>query len=147
MMLAVASTVLSAFGTVMAARERAAAQQFESEQKKRESEMYRIAGAQAETDRREHLTSSLETIMTIRAGRGVGQGSPTARAAYNEIIEDESQDIRVERLNYLSRAEESMLASRMLRRQARGTMLSGYVGALADITGGGARMYGMSKKA
>jgi hypothetical protein len=141
---AIASAVIgggtSAIGSIMAGRERAGAQLFEAEERRRQEELYRIAGAQAETRRREQLTSSLETIMAIRAGRGVGQASPTGRAAFEEIIEDESRDVRAERINYLSRAEESRLASQMLRRQSRMSLLSGYFGAVGDVASTGYRI-------
>jgi hypothetical protein len=142
--LAIGSAVIggatSAVGSVMGGRERARAQAFESEEARRRSDEFRIAGAQAETRRREQLTSSLETIMAIRAGRGVGEGSPTALASTGGIVEDESRDVRTERLNYLTRSEQQRLASDMLRRQSRMSLLSGYFSALGDIAGTGFRI-------
>lgn len=134
---AVAGGGLAAVGHAMAGRERSMAQSFESQEKARQSQQFQIAGAQAEARRREHLTSSLETIQAIRAGRGVGMGSPTGMAALEEITSDESRDIRSERLNYLTRAEESNMASRMLKRQSRMSLIAGYVGAGADIASTG----------
>lgn len=130
---AVVGGTTKAFGSVMAGQERAAAQKFEAQQAERESEIHRIAGAQAETRRREHLTSSLETIMAIRAGRGVGEASPTALAAGGEIISDESRDIRGERLTHLSRADQERMKAQMLRRQSKMSLLSGYIGAVGDV--------------
>lgn len=133
---AVAGTGLAAAGHVMAGREQSMAASFESQQKDRQEQEFKIAAAQTEARRREHLTSSLETIQSIRAGRGVGEGSPTAMASFNEIISDESRDIRTERLNYLSKAEQARLASQMSKRQAKMSLLSGYMSAGADVAGG-----------
>ena len=124
----------------MEGRERSRAQAFESQQRTRQEQQFRIAGAQAEADRRDRLTSSLETIAAIRAGRGVGEGSPTGLASLEEIASDESRDIRAERLNYLTRAEESRLASRMTRRQSGMSLISGYLSGAADIASTGYRI-------
>jgi hypothetical protein len=148
--LAVASAVvgggLSAAGKFMEGRERATAQRFESEQHARIAQENRIAADQTEARRRDQLTSSLGTIMAIRAGRGVGEASPTALAGMNEVIEDETRDMRTERLNYLTRAEQSRLASQMSRRQSRGSLLSSYIGAGAEIASTGYRVYDARRK-
>ena len=142
--LAIASAIIgggsAALGQVMQGRERSMAQRFDSEQKQREAEMYRLSGAQAETKRREHLTSSIETIMAIRSGRGVGEASPTGMGSINEIIEDESRDMRTERINYLTREEQANLASRMAMRQARGSLLAGYLGGVSEVASTGFRI-------
>lgn len=140
--LAIGGSLLSAGGKVMAGREQAMAAQFESQQKDREGEELRIAAAQTEARRREHLTSSLETIMSIRAGRGVGEGSPTAMASLEEITSDESRDIRTERYNYLSRIEQTRLASQMSRRKAKMSLIGGYIGAGSDLLSTGAAIAG-----
>lgn len=134
---AIAGGAMSATGNFMAGREKSMAANFEATQRSHQEQEYKIAAAQTEARRREHLTSSLETIASIRAGRGVGEGSPTALASYDEIIGDESRDIRVERLNYLSKAEQSTLASRMSHRQAKMSLISGYLSAGADLAGTG----------
>jgi len=137
---AVGGGALGAAGKVMAGREQSRAAMFESQQKDREAEELKIAAAQTEARRREHLTSSLETIASIRAGRGVGEGSPTAMASYEEIISDESRDIRTERYNYLSRIEQNRLASQMSKRKARMSLLSGYIDAGAGLLDTGSRI-------
>lgn len=133
---------LAATGKIMAGREGARAAMFESQQKDREGEELKIAAAQVEARRREHLTSSLETIEAIRAGRGVGAGSPTAMASYDEIISDEMRDVRTERYNYLSRVEQTRLASSMSRRKAKMSLIGGYVGAGADLATTGSKIAG-----
>lgn len=132
---AVAGGTLSAAGSVMAGREKSRAEMFNSQQKTREAQEYKIAAAQVEARRREALTSSLETIQSIRAGRGVGEGSPTAMAMFDEIISDESRDIRTERLNYLTRAEQARMASKMSKKQSKMSLIGGYMQAGADIAG------------
>lgn len=131
---------ISAAGQVMAGREQSRAAMFEAQQKDREGEELKIAAAQTEARRRENLTSSLETIMSIRAGRGVGEGSPTGMASLEEITSDESRDIRTERYNYLSRGEQTRLAASMSRRRARMSLLAGYMGAGATLADTGSRI-------
>jgi len=75
-----AGTAASAGSQMMAAGERSASAQFESEQYQRQAEAAKTASMQEETARRRDLNSNLQTIMAIRAGRGVGSGSPTAMA-------------------------------------------------------------------
>lgn len=144
---AVAGGGLKAAGSVMEGRERSRAQAFESESLlgqsadySRQEQEYRIAAAQTETQRRTELTSSLETIAAIRAGRGVGASSPTGMAIFNNLVQDEERDIRTERLNYLTRAEQSRIAAKnaktassLAKRQAKMSLIGGFVGAAADI--------------
>jgi hypothetical protein len=79
----------------------------------------RTAQAQAETARREELTSSLETIMAIRAGRGVGEGSPTGMAIANKLISDTVSDIRTERVGYMSAIDELRRGRQISKTQVR----------------------------
>lgn len=78
----------------------------------------RIAQAQAETERREALTSNLETIMALRAGRGVGEG-PTSRAAYGKLISDSLADIRSERLSYSTAIDQARRESELSKGQVK----------------------------
>ena len=139
--LAIGGGILQAGSTIMAGREASRAAAFEAQQHDRERQELQIASAQTEARRREQLTSSLETILAIRAGRGVGEASPTATAAFEEIISDESRDIRVERLNYLSRAESSRLAGQMSRRKAKTSLLASYLQAGADVASTGYQVH------
>ena len=125
--LAVGGTALEAGGRIMAGRERARAAEFEARQFERREETLRTRAAQAEARRREELTSTLETIATIRAGRGVGETSPTDRAFLGDIISDESRDIRTERLNILTEADQARTSSLLSRRRARTSLLSGFL--------------------
>ena len=140
---------LEAGGTIMESRERSKAQMFEAQQYETQSADYRrqeqelrIAAAQTEARRREELTSSLETVAAIRAGRGVGASSPTALAILSNTVQDENRDIRTERLNYLTRAEtakiasaNSKTASAMAKRGAKMSLIGGFVKAGAQVAG------------
>jgi hypothetical protein len=149
--LAVVGGGLNAFGSVMAGREQSRAANFEASnldaqaaELDRQSQEYKTAGAQTEARRREELTSSLETIMAIRAGRGVGEVSPTAAAIYDSTLSDERRDVRTERYNYLSKAEQARLSARnarmsagLARQKSKMSLLAGIVGAGADIATAG----------
>jgi hypothetical protein len=125
---------------------------------KREGERYKTAAAEAEAYRRNDLISSIETIMSIRAGRGVGEGSPTATAILSRITRDAERDIGTERLNYANRIDETRmgietsrgqvalargqnelsqsqvaLSRRMARKRAKFSLLAGYLGAADGV--------------
>jgi hypothetical protein len=140
--LAAAGGAAAAAGSAMEGRERSRAAAFESQQLAREEQETRTAAAQAEARRREELTSSLETIQAIRTGRNVGSASPTGLAILDQTIQDESRDIRTERFNYLSRAEQARLSSRMARRKSKSLLTAGYVGAAADLATTGSKIAG-----
>lgn len=124
---------MSAGGKLMEGRERSNAYKFEADQLQQQSDSLKATAAQVEARRREDLTSSLETIAAIRAGRGVGQGSPTAQAIYGQIVEDESRDIRTERVNYLTKAEQSRMASVAAKRKAKTSLIASYIDAGATV--------------
>lgn len=139
MELAIAATVaggaLSAVGSVMSGREQSRAAAFEKQQLDIQSKTALIAADQAEARRREELTSNLETIQAIRAGRGVGSNSPGGQAILTSVIDDQESDIATERFNYLQKSDISRRASEMAGRKARTSLLAGYIGAGADILG------------
>ena len=150
--LAIIGGGLSATSTIMEGRERSAAASFEAQQLEgrsgeysRQEQEYRIAAAQTEARRREELTTSLETIAAIRAGRGVGAASPTGLTILENLSRDESRDIRTERLNYLTRAEQAKInaknantAAGLARRKSRMSLISSYVEAGAGLAKTGA---------
>lgn len=149
----IGSTALSATGSVIAGHEKAAAAEFESQQLRGQQAQYKaqaentmIAADQAEARRRDELTSSMETIQSIRAGRGVGSASPTGMAILDSLIGQATSDITTERFNYLSKADQSRragenagLASQMAARKARTSLLAGYFGAGETIFSGVAK--------
>jgi hypothetical protein len=140
MELAIAATVAGAAtqaaGSIMAGREQSAAAQFEQQQLDIQSKTAMIAADQAEAKRREELTSNLETIQAIRAGRGVGANSPTGEAILTSATDDAESDIATERFNARQKADLSSRAAEMAGRKARTSLLAGYVGAGADILSG-----------
>lgn len=132
----VASSGLQAAGTFMAGRERAGAAAFEREQQQRRSEVLQTAAAQSEARRRDELTSTLQTIMALRAGRGGGFDSPSFNAALDKTTEDAERDIRTERLNLLMQSDTARMGAEMLRRRKRFDLLSGEIGAVGQLAGG-----------
>jgi hypothetical protein len=128
---------------MMAAREQAAAANFEAEQKKRQEQETRIAADQAETKRRNELTASLQTISAIRSGRGVGQQSPTALAILGNSVDEGETDVRTERLAYLSKADQYRMGAEMDRRKAKMSLVAGAVGAIGGLASAGQKIVTM----
>jgi hypothetical protein len=139
--LAVGGGALAAGATVLQGQEQARADVFDSTQYSRQEQEYKIAAAQTEARRREELTASLETIAAIRAGRGVGAGSPTEAAIFENVSQDEGRDIRTERLGYLTRAEQARLAATASRRKAKHSLLASYIGAGSQVLTAASRAY------
>jgi hypothetical protein len=125
---------ISAFGSIMQGRAQASAARFEQQQLRRQEQVLRTQASQAEARRREDLTASMETVMALRAGRGVGMGSPTGRAMFESV--DEERDIRTERLSYLMRADSARMGAVMAGQRARQSLMAGYLGAGSAIVGG-----------
>lgn len=132
----VGGSALSAAGSSMAGQETARAAEFERQQLEIQSQAQRTAADQAEARRREELTSNLETIQAIRAGRGVGSNSPTGQAILTSAIEEQERDIGIERANYLAKADISRRAAEMAGRKAKTSLLAGNLEAGATILGG-----------
>lgn len=131
----VAGGALSAYGSSMAGKEAARAAEFEKQQLEIQAQTAKTAADQAEARRREELTSNLETIQAIRAGRGVGSNSPTGQAILTSAIDTQERDIGIERANYLVKADLSRRAAELAGRKAKTSLLAGNIGAGADIFG------------
>ncbi len=147
----VGGTALSATSQIMKGREESTAAAFERQQLLTQQEQYKIqegqqrtAAMQDETRRRNELTSNLETIQAMRAGRGVGLSSPTGMAILDSVTEGAEGDIRTSRLNFLERADSARIAGEysggaavMAGRKARMSLISGYLGAASTVASAG----------
>lgn len=145
-----ASTALSAGSSLMAGQEKSQAAALEQSQLlgqqqalERQSENAKIAADQAEAKRREELTSNLQTIQSLRAGRGVGELSPTGRAILTGVTDNAEGDLSSERFNILSKSDEARMgainagtAAEQAGRRVRSSLLAGYMGAGSAIAGG-----------
>lgn len=136
----IGGTALSATGSVMSGQERSNAAQFEASQYHIQEQQARTAALQDEAARRRDLTTSLETIQAIRAGRGVGSDSPTGTAILSSATGLAEDDILASRANYTSRADLANRASLLSERKARTSLLSGYLGAGESIVSGASRV-------
>jgi len=147
MEMAIAGAVIGggaqAFGSVMRGREEARGAQFEKQQYEVAEQQTRTQAAQSEAARRDQLTSSLETIQAIRAGRGTGAFSPTGEAIMTSAIEDTERDIAIERANYATKADLSRRAALMSERKSKTSLLAGYLGAVEAVASGGTKAYSM----
>lgn len=134
-------TAASAGSQLMAAGEKSAAAEFEQQQYQQQAQAAKTAALQDEAARRRDLTSSLQTIQAIRAGRGVGSGSPTAMAIYGDTISRAEDDIFTSKANYAAKADLAQRASFLSGRKASTSLLAGNLGALETV-GNGLFKYG-----
>ena len=135
----VAGTAASAGSQLMAGGERAAAAEFEQQQYAQQAEAAKTASMQEEAARRRDLTSNLQTIQAIRAGRGVGAGSPTAMAIYDFTISKSEDDIAASKANYAAKADLASRASILSARKSSTSLLAGTLGAFSTIASAGFR--------
>jgi hypothetical protein len=138
-MMLIAGTATSGYGQLMAGGERAAAAEFEAQQYQQQAEAAKTAAVQEEAKRRNDLTSNLETIAAIRAGRGVGPGSPTEMAIYNNITSNAEDDIAAAKANYAAKADLAQRASFLSARRSSTSLLAGTLGAASTIFTGAYR--------
>lgn len=134
-------TVASAGSQLVAAGEKSAAAEFEQQQYQQAAQANRTAAAQDEAARRRELTSNLESIMAIRAGRGVGEASPTALAIYDNATSIAENDIAASKTNYAAKADLADRAAFLSGRKAQTSLLAGNLGAVSTI-GSAAFRYG-----
>jgi hypothetical protein len=137
----IGGTAASAGSQIMAGNEKSTAAQFEAQQYAQQAQAAKTASLQDETARRRDLTSNLETIQAIRAGRGVGSSSPTAMAIYNNTIDKSEEDIQASKANYAAKADLASRASILSERKASTSLLAGTLGAVSTIAGAGFRAF------
>jgi hypothetical protein len=116
---------------LLAASEQSKAFEFEGAQGDLQSQRYRSAAAVDEAQRRTDLQSSLETIQTIRAGRGLDLDSPTGRAIAKGVTTTAESNILTSKNNYLLNSAQSELGAELSRRKARFALLAGDASAKA----------------
>lgn len=110
---------------MMAARETAAAQEFEGRQFDRSAIRVRSAAGVDEANRRDDLVSSLETINVLRAGRGLDLDSPTGRAIASGVTATAERNIMQSKTNYMLEAANRELQGELSRRKARFSLMAG----------------------
>jgi mannitol-specific phosphotransferase system IIBC component len=141
----VIGTATAATGQIMKGQEEARSAEFEAQQQKVQRETLAIQAKQDEAKRRNELTSSLETIQAIRAGRGVGESSPGGMALFDQITSSAERDISTSRFNFAQRGEQSRQLSEFSRDRAQTSLLAGYLGAGSTVASS-AYQYGRIKK-
>jgi len=129
----VVGTAASAGSQLVAGGQKAAAAEFEAQQYKQQADAAKTAALQDETARRRDLTSNLETIQAIRAGRGVGSGSPTAMAIFDSTIGRSEDDIAASKANYAAKADLASRASYLSEKKASSTLLAANLGAAETV--------------
>ncbi len=120
--------------------------EFERKQLEISAQQHRTAAAQAETARRDEAETAFETIMALRAGRGVGTTSPTARAIFEKISNDTEREVAIERSNFLQKADLNRRAAFLAERKGKASLLAGKIGAAAAIVNAGAGLYKVQAK-
>jgi hypothetical protein len=126
-------TATSVVSSLAAGGQKAAAAEFESQQYAQQAQAAKTASLQDETARRRELTSNLETIQAIRAGRGVGSGSPTAMAIYDSTISRSEDDIAASKANYAAKADLASRASILSQKKASSSLLAANLGAAETV--------------
>ena len=132
---AVVGGATSAASSIISGNEKSAAAKFEQQQYAQQAYAATTAGIQDETQRRKQLTTQLESVMAMRAGRNVGAGSPTAMAIYDAGIDSSEDDIQASKANAVAKADLATRASYLSERKASTSLLQGYLGAASSVAG------------
>lgn len=140
MALLAAGTAASVAGSMMAGREQSRAAAFEEQQYKAQAQQYRTAAAQDEAKRRTELAASLDTIMALRAGRGVGQASPTGTTILEDITAGAESDIQTSKANLLGKADQARIAGDMSAHKRRMALIAGDLGAIEKLATSGLKL-------
>lgn len=138
-------TAASAGATVMQGQAQSDAARFQQQQLESQQQQYTTAAAQDEAKRRNTLTSSLETISAIRADRGVGAGSPTGMAIFDNLIDKSETDISTSRTNLLAKGDSARMEAEMAGNKAQTSLLAGYLGGASDIGSAGMKYASIQK--
>lgn len=129
----VVGTATAATGAVVAGTQQSRAAAFQQDQLRLQAEANRTAAAQEEAKRRADLTSSMETIAAIRAGRGVGGGSPSGNAFLDNLITRSEGDIATAKTNLLTKADVASRGATLAGQASDASLLGGYLTAATDI--------------
>jgi hypothetical protein len=132
-------TATSAVGQLSAAGQQSAAADFESQQYAQQAQAAQTAGIQEEAARLRDLTSNLETIQAIRAGRGVGAGSPTAMSIYDNTTSKAEDNIQAAKANAAAKADLAHRASFLSAAKSSTSLLAGDLGAAGALASGAFR--------
>jgi hypothetical protein len=119
----------------------AAAARFQQDQLQIQADLTKTAAMQDEARRRTELTSALEHIAVMRAGRGLSVDSPTGRAITESTVERAEGDVATARLGYMTRADAERRAAIMEGQKAETSLLAGEMGASATIAGAEAQLF------
>jgi hypothetical protein len=129
----VGGTAASAGSQLVAGGQKAASAEFEQQQYAQQAQAAKTAALQDEAARRRDLTSNLETIQALRAGRGVGSGSPTAMGIYDSSIGRAEDDVASSKANYAAKADLASRASYLSGKKASSSLLAANLGAIETV--------------
>lgn len=110
--------------------------EFEKKQHEINQQQLRTAAAQDEAKRRDGFVSSLETIMALRSGRGLGTTSPTAMAVLDEMRRRNETDIITSKANLLTKSALSGEAAAIAGMKGKTSLLAGDLAADATLASG-----------
>lgn len=121
-----------ALGSILAGRQQARSAAFEAQQLEIQQTRLETAADVEETERRDQLASTIQSIEAVRGARGLGP-SPTGFAALRQIRGDAERDIRTARINTLTNADSAGRAASERRRAGRSQQIAGYLGATSAL--------------
>jgi hypothetical protein len=137
----VAGSAVSAGSQIMAGQQQARSAEFEQQQMQREAEVTRINAANSEAAKNREFVSSMNTVEAIRAGRGIGLGSPSSMALLDSSETGNERDIRADKLGYMMKADSFRMGAQMAGEKAKYSLLAGYMGAGSTLLNAGANAY------
>jgi hypothetical protein len=136
--LTVAGAATKAFADRRQGQAQKAALDYQAQQQRAQAEYTQIQGQQDAAGRRNALTSSLENMNAIIAGRGVGLASPTNAAITTGVVDRGERDIASAALGYQAKASQLTTGAQLSTQQGAFAETAGNLAAVSDIVGAGA---------
>lgn len=127
------SGIAGMMGAKSQAEDDAAQAEFTRRQAEANAQNEKIAGIQEETERRRELNDTLSTLDAIRSSRGLSLTSPTGQVQARNIGNIAADNIRIGKLNRLTRATAYKTQASFAASQGKSALKAGSIGMLSAI--------------
>lgn len=149
--LTVAGALGKANAEVRQGQAQKAALQYQAQQQRAQAQYTGIQELQDESGRRNALTTSLESIQALMAGRGVGLASPTNVAINTGIVDRGERDISSAKLGYEAKKSQLTTGAQLAEQQGAFAEEAGKTSAVGSLIGAGSQIanlytYGRASK-
>jgi len=142
--LTVAGAFMNAKNQRMQGRAQQRALQYQAQQQRLQADYANIQEKQTEGQQRDSLTTSLEHIAVIQAGRGVGTASPTVGAINENIVDRAERDVATSRLGFEAKKAALRSGATLAEQEGELAVKAGDRAAIATMLGAGGQLFNLA---